>query len=102
MNYSPPGSSVHGDSPGKNASGLLCPPPGDLPKPGIEPRSPTLQADSLPAEPQGNTQNSSSLVNQELPDVEAEFRKAEEQRSNCQHSLDHRGSKRIPEKLLFH
>ena len=26
---------------------------GDLPNPGIEPRSPTLQADSLPAEPQG-------------------------------------------------
>ena len=28
-------------------SGLLCPPSGDLPKPGIEPRSPALQADSL-------------------------------------------------------
>ena len=28
-------------------SGLSCPPLGDLPKPGIEPRSPTLQADSL-------------------------------------------------------
>ena len=27
--------------------------PGDLPHPGIEPRSPALQADSLPAEPQG-------------------------------------------------
>ena len=27
--------------------------PGDLPDPGIEPRSSTLQADSLPAEPQG-------------------------------------------------
>ena len=32
-------------------SGLLCPPPGDLPNPGIEPRSPALQADSLPSEP---------------------------------------------------
>ena len=31
-------------------SGLPCPPPGDLPNPGIEPRSPTLQVDSLPAE----------------------------------------------------
>ena len=29
------------------------PSPGDLPNPGIEPRSPELQADSLPAEPQG-------------------------------------------------
>ena len=28
--------------------------PGDLPHPGIEPRSPALQADSLPAEPPGN------------------------------------------------
>ena len=26
---------------------------GDLPNPGIEPRSPTLQADSLPSEPSG-------------------------------------------------
>ena len=34
-------------------SGLLCPPPGDLPNPGIEPTSPALQADSLPAEPSG-------------------------------------------------
>ena len=30
------------------------PSPGDLPNPGIKPRSPALQADSLPAEPQGN------------------------------------------------
>ena len=28
-----------------------------LPNPGIEPRSPTLQADSLPAEPQGKPKN---------------------------------------------
>ena len=27
--------------------------PGNLPNPGIEPRSPALQANSLPAEPQG-------------------------------------------------
>ena len=31
-------------------SGLLFPSPGDLPDPGIEPRSPALQADSLPSE----------------------------------------------------
>ena len=31
-------------------SGLPCPPPGDLPNPGTEPRSPALQVDSLPAE----------------------------------------------------
>ena len=34
-------------------SGLLCPSPGDLPIPGIEPRSSTLQTDSLPSEPPG-------------------------------------------------
>ena len=33
-------------------SGLPCPSPGDLPHPGIEPRSPALQADSLLFEPQ--------------------------------------------------
>ena len=31
-------------------SGLPCPPPGDLPNPGIESRSLELQADSLPSE----------------------------------------------------
>ena len=30
---------------------------GDLPKPGIKPRSPTLQADSLPYEPPGKPKN---------------------------------------------
>ena len=34
-------------------SGLPCPPPGGLPKPGIEPRSPELQVDSLPSGPPG-------------------------------------------------
>ena len=34
-------------------SGLPCPSPGDLPSPGIEPGSPTLQADSLLSEPPG-------------------------------------------------
>ena len=34
-------------------SGLLFPSPGDLPNPGIEPGSPTLQADALPSKPPG-------------------------------------------------
>ena len=34
-------------------SGLPFPSPGDLPNPEIEPRSPTLQADSLPSESPG-------------------------------------------------
>ena len=32
-------------------SGLPFPSPGDLPYPGIKPRSPALQVDSLPVEP---------------------------------------------------
>ena len=35
-------------------SGLLFPFPGDLPNPGIEPTSPTLQEDSLPLSHQGS------------------------------------------------
>ena len=33
--------------------GLPFPTPGDVPDPGIQPRSPTLQGDSLPSEPRG-------------------------------------------------
>ena len=50
MDCSLPGSSVHGDSPGKNSGG-------GLPNPGIEPKSPTLQVDSLPSEPPGKPKN---------------------------------------------
>ena len=46
------------------SSGLLFPSPGDLPNPGIEPRSPALQADALPSEPPGKT-NLESLLNTE-------------------------------------
>ena len=43
-----------GISPGQEYwSGLPCHPPGDLPKPGMEPRSPALKADSLLSEPPG-------------------------------------------------
>ena len=53
MEYSPPVSSVHRGSPGKNWGGLPFPSPGDLPNPGIEPGSPASQADPLPSEPPG-------------------------------------------------
>ena len=35
---------------------LPFPFPGDLPNPGIDPRSPALQADALPSEPPGKPQ----------------------------------------------
>ena len=38
-------------------SGEPFPSPGDLPNPGTEPRSPTLKADSFPAEPPGKPKN---------------------------------------------
>ena len=38
-------------------TGLPFPPPGDLPDPGIEPRSPALQADAVPSEPPGKPTN---------------------------------------------
>ena len=38
-------------------SGLPCPPPGDLPDPGIEPGSAAFQADSLLSEPPGKSKN---------------------------------------------
>ena len=38
------------------------PSPGDLPYPGIEPRSPALEADALTSEPPGNTHNLDSIL----------------------------------------
>ena len=51
-----PGSSVRGIIRQDYWSGLPCPPPGDLPHPGIKPaspESPTLHADYLPNTPPG-------------------------------------------------
>ena len=46
------------NSPGQNTGvGSLFLLQGNLPDPGIKPRSPTLQADSLPAKPQGKPKN---------------------------------------------
>ena len=47
----PPGSSVHACSMEEYWSGQSFLSPGDLPSPGIESVSPTLQADFLPSEP---------------------------------------------------
>ena len=41
----------------ENWSGLPWPPPGDLPYPRIEPRSPPLQANSLLSDPLGKPKN---------------------------------------------
>ena len=47
-------------------SGLSFPSPEELPDPGIEPRSPALQAEALPSEPPGkplNTHNNLNTLN---------------------------------------
>ena len=48
---------VHGILQARNLKWLTIPFPGDLPNPGIKTRSPTLQVDSLPAEPPGKPKN---------------------------------------------
>ena len=54
----PHGLNSPGNSPGKEYwSGLPFPSSGNLPNPGIKPRSPALQTDSLPAEPQAKPKN---------------------------------------------
>ena len=53
MECCPPGSSVHGILQVRIQSGLPFPSPGNLPNPGIKPRSPALQADSVLTELQG-------------------------------------------------
>ena len=58
LDYSVPGSSVHGIFRQEYWCGLPFPSPGNLPNPGIKPASPTLQA--LPSEPPGKPQSQCS------------------------------------------
>ena len=58
MDCSPPGSSVHGILQARILEWVAMPSSRDLPNPGVKPRSPTLQADSLPSEPPGKSKNS--------------------------------------------
>ena len=48
---------IHGILQARILEWVAFPLPGDLPNPGIEPMSPPLQADSLPAEPPGKPKN---------------------------------------------
>ena len=66
---------VHGILQTRRLEWVAFPSPGDLPNPGIESRSPALQADSLPVEPQGKPSNtgvgSLSLLQQIFPTQES-------------------------------
>ena len=75
MDCSLQGSFVHGDSPGKNTRVWPGPPPGDLPNPGLKPRSPTLQvASEPPGKPRNTGVGSLSLLQGGLPDPGIELR----------------------------
>ena len=68
-------SSVRGDSPGKRSGmGSFSLLQGNLPNPGIEFRSPTLQADSLPSKPPGKPKSTAvdslSLLQEIFPTQE--------------------------------
>ena len=64
MNCSPPGSSVHVGSPGKNTGvGYHALLQGNLPNQRIEPKSPASQANSLPSEPPGKLVMTIALFN---------------------------------------
>ena len=83
-------------------SGQPFSPPGDIPNPGTEPRSPTLQVDSLPAEPQGKPKNtgvdSLSLLQRIFPIQESDWGLL-----HCRwilYQLSHKGSPKHPELLL--
>ena len=53
-------------------SGLPFPSPGDLPNPGIEPRSPALEADTLTSEPPGKP-NTSWQIDEETVEIVTDF-----------------------------
>ena len=57
MDCSLPGPSVHGILQARILEWVATPSSRDLPNPGIEPRSPTLQVDSTPSEPPWQAKN---------------------------------------------
>ena len=62
MECSLPGSSVHGTLQARILEWVPFPSPRDLPDPGIEPRSPAWQGDSLPLRRQGSPKHISPCV----------------------------------------
>ena len=72
LDYSLPGSSVHGFSRQEYGSGLPCPLPGDLLNPGIEPVSPvfpTLAGEFLTTEPLGRLYTGCYIFQETLQSV---------------------------------
>ena len=88
MDCSPPGSSVHGDSPGRNTGvGYHV-----LLQGSSQPRSLTLQADSLPSEPPGEPwwalHVEYIMQNAELDETEAGIKTARRNINNLRYADD--------------
>ena len=79
-------------------SGLPRPPPGDLPNPGIEPRSPALQADSLPSEPPGKPKNT-GVGSLSLPQGIFLTQRSNPGLLHCRQTLYHRNHQGSPRTL---
>ena len=69
-------------------SGLPFPSPGDLPDPGIEPRSPTLQADALTSEPPGKHYAEYITRNAGLEEAQAGIKIARRNINNLRYADD--------------
>ena len=83
---------VHGILQARVLEWVAFPSPGELPNPWIEPRSPSLQADSLPTEPQGKPKNTgvgSLLLQQIFPTQGKRLSQGRRARLNEQEKIGH-------------
>ena len=62
MDWSPPGSSVHGVSQARILKWVAISPPGNLSNPGIKTKSPALQADSFPLSLKTNNERKNNYM----------------------------------------
>ena len=96
MDCSPPGSSVYGDSPGKN-TGVGCHAllQGIFPTQGSNPRSPALQVDSLLSEPPGKPKNT-GVGSVSLPQGNFPTQESNQGLLHCRWILYHLSHQRSP------
>ena len=82
MDCSPQDSTVHGVLQARKLYELPLPSPGDLPYPGIEPGSPTLQVDSLLSEPPGKPQRLNKGVGKKNPSAKSRNHRQKSKKAN--------------------
>ena len=81
-------------------SGQPFPPLGDIPNPGIKPRSPALQADSLPAEPKGKPKNT-GVGNLSLLEWIFPIQESNQGLLHCRRILNHWTTMEAPKAIFF-